>query len=335
MSSIAERLRDRIDATIPPLIDGTPRRIALLDAPDYPNVGDPAILLGELAFLRRVYPGTAVTIVSHRTHDAAVDSEIEGADCLFLHGGGSFGDIWPLHHDFRLHILRRFADKPIVHFPQSFHFRDEAVLDATKRAIAGAGNFILLARDAKGFEFAKAHFDCRVELCPDMAFAMGPLDGGRPTLDYACVLRTDKEVLADKTAAIAATLSASGASFAIDDWLENRVGIEKVHGLARLMLRKGLPANLFARHGLTVFELYARSRLRFGLSLLGRGRTVVTDRLHGQILATLIGRPRIIFDSLDGKVRAFNRTWLADDPGAVFLDDAAALRDLVGRKAAA
>ena len=49
----------------------------------------------------------------------------------------------------------------------------------------------------------------------------------------------------------------------------------------------------------------------------------MTDRLHGMILSTLLGRPTVVFDSLDGKVKAFHRTWLANLPGSRFIDDVA------------
>ncbi len=327
MTNLTEELQRRIDATIPPLVSGSsPRRIALLDAPDYPNVGDPLILLGELAFLRRAYPDAKITVVSHRTYAESIDSEIEKADCLFLNGGGNFGDAWPLHQIFRLRMIRRFRNKPIIHFPQSFHFTSDDSLAETQRVLDDAQDLTILARDQKGFEFARKHFPCRSELCPDMAFALGPLQAQRPDLDFACLLRTDKEILATKNGEIERILTETGASFSIDDWLENRPGLEKIHGLARLMVRNGFPPNLLARHGLSIFELYARSRLKFGIGLLGRGGIVVTDRLHGTILATLIGRPRYIFDSLDGKIQAFYETWMSGEKDAVFFESVAEFR---------
>ena len=63
---------------------------------------------------------------------------------------------------------------------------------------------------------------------------------------------------------------------------------------------------------------YARSRLNYGIALLSSGRRVITDRLHGMILATLIGRDVIAFDSLDSKVRSFHETWLRGSPSTRF-----------------
>lgn len=49
-----------------------------------------------------------------------------------------------------------------------------------------------------------------------------------------------------------------------------------------------------------------------GFELLGSARFVITDRLHGHILATLIGVPHILMDSKLGKNLNFHKTWTSD-----------------------
>ena len=45
-------LREEVDRVLGPLVAGA-RRVALLDYPNFPNVGDSAIWLGQNAWLRR------------------------------------------------------------------------------------------------------------------------------------------------------------------------------------------------------------------------------------------------------------------------------------------
>lgn len=319
------RLARRIDETISPLLADAAahRRIMLIDPPAHPNVGDTAILLGELAFLRRALPDATVGAVAHNTYTPRMDEEIERADLLLFHGGGNFGDLWPHHHEFRLRIIERFPHKPMLQFPQSVHFGEAGLLEQTQRAIEKAQRFVLLARDDKTHAFATCSLPCDVDLCPDMAFALGPLDAGAAAIDYACLLRTDKELLEPKTSEISASFTEAGATFSVDDWIRAPFPINRLYMALTNLVRTTLPAVMAARLTLNIFELYARSRVRFGLSLLGRGRAVVTDRLHGYILATLLGKPRFFFDTLDGKLRAFHRTWLADDPDSRFMNNAA------------
>lgn len=49
-----------------------------------------------------------------------------------------------------------------------------------------------------------------------------------------------------------------------------------------------------------------------GFELLGSARFVITDRLHGHILSTLIGVPHVLMDSKLGKNLNFHNTWTRD-----------------------
>ena len=41
----------------------------------------------------------------------------------------------------------------------------------------------------------------------------------------------------------------------------------------------------------------------------GRGRVVVTDRLHGHILSTLCGLPHVIIDPVNHKITSYMKSW--------------------------
>ena len=326
MTSPVQRLGARIDAELLPIIGAAPRRIVLLDAPDHPNVGDQAILLGELAFLRRHFPSARLHVASYTTYHAGLAETVRGADVVFLHGGGNFGDIWPTHHEFRLHILETYRQQRLIQFPQSISFSDDAVLQRTRAAIAACSSFHLLARDRRALAFAREQFDCPVTLCPDMAFAMGPLSPRRPSLDVFCLFRTDKEVLEQKAEAVARHLTEAGLSHEMGDWLDESRSAKYLHGLMRRVSKRRVAPGAVASYGSHAFEFYARSRLKRGIAMLSRGELVLTDRLHGFILSTLLGRRRIVWDSLDGKIGAFHASWLEDDEGVRFLDSVDDLR---------
>lgn len=49
-----------------------------------------------------------------------------------------------------------------------------------------------------------------------------------------------------------------------------------------------------------------------GFELLGSAKFIVTDRLHGHIMSTIIGTPHVLLDSLLGKNLAFHNTWTQD-----------------------
>lgn len=49
-----------------------------------------------------------------------------------------------------------------------------------------------------------------------------------------------------------------------------------------------------------------------GLELLGSAKFVITDRLHGHILSTVIGVPHVLMDSKLGKNLNLHNTWTQD-----------------------
>ena len=118
-------------------------------------------------------------------------------------------------------------------------------------------------------------------------------------------------------------LAASKLDFRTGDWLTEAPRLRHIHGILRRLSKRRRTAGAVFRHGRPGFQLYARIRLRAGLAMLSRGNIVVTDRLHGMILSTLLARPSVVFDSLDGKVKAFHQTWLANLPGIQLVDDVA------------
>ena len=324
MNRIVETLQARVFEAMGSAIDSAGMgSAALLDIPDHPNVGDHGILLGELAFIDKSLPNAALHIASRNTYSGHLFGKTGQCDVIFINGGGNFGDIWPAHHDFRLRILDRFRDRRIVQFPQSLSFADPERLDDTKRHIAACRDFHLFVRDERSLAFARANFDCPSVLCPDIAFAMGALPARSATTDVSCLFRTDKEVLQSKTRQVSDLLAASKLDFRTGDWLTEAPRLRHIHGILRRLSKRRRTAGAVFRHGRPGFQLYARIRLRAGLAMLSRGNIVVTDRLHGMILSTLLGRPTVVFDSLDGKVKAFHRTWLANLPGSRFIDDVA------------
>ena len=303
-------LSKRIDETLVPLIAGRSEQICIIDPPGHPNVGDSAIFLGELAFLRRNAPRARLDFFDVDNYTPACDRFIRDSSTIMLHGGGNFGEIWPRHHALRLDILRRFPGKPIVQFPQSVSFTTQAGIDATARAIEQQGNFTLLVRDRNSQAFAEKHFPCTTILCPDMAFALGDIERAPATLDFLCLLRQDKEVAADHSKLLQ-VVAELGGSHDVADWIaRSDSGTERWDRMLAKMWRRfpgsvGLTRSLAFR----LRERHARERLAFGVGLLSKGSMVITDRLHAHILCCLLGVRHLLFDSLDGKVSALYEAW--------------------------
>lgn len=295
--------------------------VFILDAPDHSNVGDQAILLGEINFLRKSFPGIHIGTASDRTYSNNLDGSIRDSDILFIQGGGNFGDLWLRNHNFRLMILEKFKEKKIIQFPQSINFTKNDILDKTQSIISNCDDFTFLIRDAESLAFARDKFDCKLQLCPDMAFSIGEIKSGIAKRDFTCLLRTDKERLESKTDQIKHYLDHMNRSYYVSDWINYPHSIQFMHNTMLKLSSIPSIAQFIANNGINIFELYAKSRLKHGVKLLCRGEKVITDRLHGLIISTLLRRPNYVFDSLDGKVKSYHNTWLSEDSNSILLNN--------------
>jgi exopolysaccharide biosynthesis predicted pyruvyltransferase EpsI len=288
---IAE-LQGRFHTAIADLIAGSD--VSLLDFPMHPNVGDAAIWVGETAYLTRArkevrYCSSLADLDAGRLRETTTEGP------LLLHGGGNFGDIWLHHQEFREHVLERFRDRPVIQLPQSIHFRSERRADHTARAIERHPNFVLLVRDEPSLEFARRKFQCETRLCPDAAFNIGARTASRPIIEVLALLRTDEE-------RSPARLGSKLDGLPTEDWLqENR---SRNRAVAALGIVSGALRGA-DRARLSRFNAVARARVKRGLDQLSRGGAIVTDRLHGHILSTLLGRPQALLDNDYGKIGRF------------------------------
>jgi pyruvyl transferase EpsO len=305
------RLRSSIDATILPLLQGV-KRIALLDVPVHENIGDSAILMGTIAFLRRTGLDICYTC-SIDTYSRELLAGKLGDGTIMLTGGGNLGDLWPHSERFRQRVLADFPDAPVLQLPQTVFFASERARDAARIVFDAHPRLTLLTRDTRSQEFVQANFRAPSHLCPDMAFAMGPLARRWPARERVVWLaRRDRE-------------SAPGA-FPVEhttvDWLPRRpTRLARSERAARAwisahpkVLRATWPA--LWRMAMTV----GAQRVRDGCAIRANGQVVITDRLHGHILCLLLGIPHVVLDNSYGKVRQFYETWTRGTPLARWAD---------------
>nr|WP_298685039.1 polysaccharide pyruvyl transferase family protein [uncultured Dongia sp.] len=305
-AAVITALQAAIKAALLPLIpDG---RLALIDFPNHPNVGDSAIWLGEIAFLARELRKRPAYTCSTATFSASELRAKVPDGPILIHGGGNFGTLWQHHHKLRLDALREFPGRPIIQLPQSIHFDNDGAIAETADAIRRHGAFILLVRDQKSLEFARKHFDCPVHLCPDMAFYIGPVERQVASVDFLCLMRTDTERRAGLDAP-----QAQGSQIIVD-WLEESA-TELRRTRLRARLSSAIRGNGISGHSPTVHDALASQRFRRGVAMLSQGRVVITDRLHAHIMSLLLDIPHVALDNSYGKLGNFIAAWSAGYSG--------------------
>ncbi len=319
-------LRAAIHATLGPLLAGT-SRVALIGFPANANVGDSAIWLGTLAYLRETGKTVCYMCAGDVYSRSALAARL-GRGVILLAGGGNLGDVWPLPQALREQVVQDFPRTPIIQLPQSIHFEHAEALERARAILDAHPALTVLVRDRRSWDLARTHFRAPSMLCPDMAFALGQLERSDPPLyPVLWLARSDRERVLGP---------APPSSVRPIDWLDEApTPVLRAERWLRALLRSHPRAHRVLAGPLArVSAAAAGARLRRGCALLSRGRVVVTDRLHGHILSLLLGIPHVLLDNSYGKLRRFAETWTRDCPLVHFAADpveAAAIAGEVAR----
>lgn len=293
------------------------RRVALVDFPNHPNVGDSAIWLGEVELLRQLGIAPVYTCDTLTYSRSGLARALGSDGVILLHGGGNLGDVWPHHQALRERVVRDFSDRPIIQLPQSIQFHSEEGLARAREAFDAHPDLTLLCRDRYSLDFAREHFRCRSELAPDSAFMLDlrPLRG-EADHDVMYLARSDVEKGDDQA-------HLEDLSVLRCDWLEEpRTPLIRLSdALSRQLVRRPSLDPLLRRPVSATYTPMAWQRVRRGCALLSRGRVVVTDRLHAHILSLLMGIPHVFMDNNYGKNRRFFEVWTRDAELAHWCDD--------------
>lgn len=272
----------------------------LYGLPYYTNIGDTLIWEGTRALLR---DSGKRCIGVCGWDDYPLRPLPDGCTILIL-GGGYFGDLWRHAWENVLAELDLHPDHRVILLPQSVRYDDREVLRADAARLSRIRDLVICARDRRSYDLCRAHFPGEILLLPDMAFAIS-----ESYLSQFCVPARQEALYLRRADAEYAGGDAWVPSAAFRcDWptMERRTFRDKVFSRAAALLRG---------HGVVYDLLYACAYRRYltrrGTELISAFRTVYTTRLHGMILAALLGKETFFIDNSYGKIGAFYDTWLA------------------------
>ncbi|WP_106816139.1 polysaccharide pyruvyl transferase family protein [Microbacterium timonense] len=269
--------------------------LVLTDFPDYENIGDSVIALGQAEFWRRAGIEVEATY-SWRTIAPRV---YRSRTPVAIQGGGNFGGLYPQHSEHRYRLAERLRPETVlIQEPQSVHFATDADRDEFARRMAPRPGLRLAVRDTASLAAVEDVVD-DVHLAPDSVHMLGRLDAAPPTRDVVRLLRRDDE-----------SALAPGTSRTAVDWPAMTFADRLAQRLRRTLV-EGAVTRTMNRSTHRWFA-DAATRLATGIALLAPGETVITDRLHAMLVALQIGRRVIAIDNANGKLTSYARTWLDD-----------------------
>ncbi len=280
-----------------------PRALVFLAA-DYGNIGDLAIAAAQLKFLSRTLPDHSVVGVPiSATFDVmrSIRRQIGPRDLVTIVGGGNMGSLYPDIEQLRQRVIRSFPDNRIVCFPQSLDWQDTAASRLAQERIvkvyAGHRDVHVFAREAVSRDrleqLFSRHSHVRIRYAPDIVLSASAADLG---------------------AAIADEGAPEGILLCLRDDCEGLLGAEHRRELHAELARTGLPVSLTDTHagGVALDERRRASLLAGKIAQFASARLVVTDRLHGMILAATAGTPCLVLPNSNHKIRQSWQDWLRD-----------------------
>lgn len=307
-----ERMRRLTKAAFTSLHAGV-SEVVFADFPDYSNVGDSAIALGQADFWSESRIDVRAIYTAYSFSDSAYDLPVP----VVINGGGSLGGLYGFHNEHRYQLAERLnSETVLIQAPQSVHFPDEAHRREFGLRFARRPGLRLAVRDDASLALVQG--DVPAQLSPDAAHLLGQIPAPDPTRKYVVLARRDRESASRLPSSEPAVDWVGGDSW----WLQRtRTLNEQAHRLpGGEWLRRPTPRRWLSR---------AERRLRRGVRLLSPAETVVTDRLHGMLLALQMGRRVIAVDNNNQKLTAYADTWFGTvQPDVTFarsLEEAVAL----------
>jgi pyruvyl transferase EpsO len=185
-----------------------------------------------------------------------------------------------------------------------------------RRLCGSHPSFTMIVRERRSLEVACGALAVQALLAPDMAFGLGALPRTGPASRAVLWLGrhpSDPEAVQRRTPPPRVPFEVW-----VDGPLEaglsenERLVLAENQRLGHTMRDDVRDAARWAAPMARTFDHLARAWVRRGIETLCSAQIVITDRLHGHILATQLGLQHVVLDNKYGKVRSTFETWTAD-----------------------
>lgn len=264
------------------------KRIILIGTPEHGNLGDHLIAEGELKFLRDHFSDYKIIEISgeqYRYQRNHIQNLVKSKDTIAITGGGFLGSLWMVEEEMVRDIIDCFEDNKIVIFPSTIYFENsdfgKKELEKSKKTYCKHKNLSICVRDEKSINMAKQLLgetnSHKIIYTPDIALYLNRSQESPNREGILFCLREDKEKV----------LSDSDTNTIVRKIKDRGIPIEKTSTVIPRSVKK-------ESREMELQVLFGEFR---------KSKLVVTDRLHGMVLAAITGTPCIAMDNSSGKVQ--------------------------------
>lgn len=274
--------------------------ILLFNSPDYRNIGDMAIALGEKRFLKKFFPEYDVIEIAcnqFEIENRKIVDAIKFEDIIFITGGGNIGSLWLNIEDYITKIITDFKNHKVFIFPQTLYFGNDNIGKAEKKffceVVKNHGKVFIAAREKISLKTTKEAFENKIhiECTPDMALYLPVWESIRMREGALICVRSDKESIGWKKGEL-------------EDRL--KLFVNDIESIDRL------PVTSICLH-------QREEEVEKVCNMLSAKELVITDRLHCMILCALTETPCVALNNVSNKVYGVYQ-WIADLPYIKYVD---------------
>lgn len=274
---------------------GSKNRVYLIGTPSHGNLGDHAIAMAEVDYLKKVFPEYELNIISEEEFNEKIlpiSKCLTENDIIFLTGGGNLGDIYILDENIRRTTIKLCKKSKIYILPQTIYFTNTIYGNLQKtisKIIYSMNkNLVIYLREQQSYEIAKKIFKYNdLRLMPDMVLSQ-QMNNHEFRKGILMVLRSDRErsLTRDK-----------------EEKLKN-----SIYKLGRDMNKTVDITDTVVEGNLSLEE--AIKKIKNKIDMYNKRELIITDRLHGMIFAVITGSNCIVLPNFNHKLESLYKTWL-------------------------
>lgn len=268
-------------------------KFVLVGSPLHGNLGDQAIAIGEMNFLKDFFlKEKCIEMDSDmiRKYSDTFIKFVIKKKTILVHGGGFLGDLYMREEEMVRKVIQSFPNNKIVVFPQTLYFKEgnEKEKNKTIRIYEKHNNLSICMREQFSYDLAKSMFkNVKVYLIPDMVLYLDRIKETNKEDKCVFCLRSDKEgILSDSD------------KKSIKNICTEKLGNE-----------------IKETDTVVSYNVFVKDRYKCvydKINEFASAKYVITDRLHGMVMAYLARTEVFVFNNCNYKVRGIY-SWIKDN----------------------
>lgn len=280
-------------------------RIYIIGESDNGNVGDLAISLSQYEFIRKNV-GQDIEIIRILYSDfwnyfKWIEKNIIEDDLIIIVGGGNVGDVYIEAEEIRQVVIRKYRQNEIIVFPSTIFYQNTSknneIYQKSLKIYNTHKKLFLYAREKYSYEILKKLYpNCKVYLLPDIVFSYPYITEN--------LIREDKILLCLRHDT---------------EGLLNGNQVAKIKEVCKEKCNNVFFTDTFIEDVYAPDDRKRKQIIQEKLIEFSQAKLIITDRLHGMILAYLSKTPCIVLSNYNYKIKGVYE-WIKEIEWVIYTD---------------